>query len=418
MKRIGITGLAIGLMVLLVGGCSSDKDVQRLVVPFGDASVEIELHNLQVATADGTTTVTGEMRSELSDSYAIEAIIRSPREVDFRLDNGAELSHTIALTDRGFEIEFIRPIWERSHRVNFETPALMGEWLQARVESGEANCSGMPVRMQDMPLQYISESILEHLVSSQGVEIDMAYQHQMLCSLAAFLEVSEAEFPVGVAGWNALRDGQYLPTNFRAPEGASARGEKNNCARATAEGKITADFTTTEQMIYTPNIDVECNPAMLEVDCACCVDESLEPAKATTLQKLSIPSHPMCTGDSKYAQFYFFGKSTVCPSASNSCWPNGVRDLAAPFECTIRNFINADGNPGETYLGGDAISQSGTSAAAYLRFMDRNCIEDAGNGLDQVLINIRSVDTFHDAAEICRYDMVGGDANCLCGAGI
>lgn len=413
--KTATTGMAIGLAVLLAAGCNNGQDAgEPVALQFGDAVVDISLRNVQVQTlADGTQSITAEMVSELPDIYTVEVALQGPDAFHVRLAGG-EISHTIDLTASGMNIEFLRPTWERAETVSFADAATMNEWLAGQAES----CAGMPVRFQDLPLQYASEAILSHLATSRNLQIDVTRVQSVLCTRAASdPEGSAVVHPRGIDGWNALRDGNYLPAELPVELTAATNTEKNDCARSTAAVSVAAGYDTSAQGNIATNLSMSCTDAVLDVNANCCVDEGLGANSAAYLRKMSYATHPYCRnvynstgGTTSMVMFTFTGQAKACPTLGDSCWPNGVRDTATSFACDLGNYNDATGQL-VNHFGGSTLRESGVAANAYTNVRTINCVQVGTDGTDTVYSQMNTVDNLRPNAMICRD---GNENSCYC----
>jgi hypothetical protein len=419
------------MVAMLALGCSNNSNEQGepVAVDFGDGDTTINLQGLSIQqTETGGTTITADVVSNLTADgvYTFQATIESAGVFEAVLHNDADISHSMKMNDQEVKIEFLRPTWERSESIGFISAEVMNQWLQVRIDDGSANCAELPARFQDMPLQYATTSILGYLASAHGVAVDLARMQQVLCAIGADEPESNGlGYPVGLAGWDALRHGEYLPTRLATEQSPAAASnfrsveEKNNCPREIKETTVTGTYESNTIGNATTNINVSCNEASASVDSNCCVDEELQTKNSGTLRTAAVLAHRTCSGvtdasgaATQYADFRFAANAQICPTAVNSCWGNGVRDRTTSYNCEFSGFNKQTELPFDPKIG-DSLERlrSSISAWDYLQFTVKACYAP-GADEDTIYSHITSVDSNRPAALLCRPEDL---QECFCG---
>lgn len=433
MKRTISIVLSIGMAAISTLGCGSNSSDpapgEEVIVSFGDGEATIYLRNVTVQQGEtGNTTITAEVISDLPDVYTFQADLQSSGAFNAVLHNGIDISHAVRMDSQELAIEFMRPTWERSETLAFLDANAMNTWLQERISSGAASCEGLPLIFQDLPLQYVSKAILSYMATSRDVAFDLTKLQQVMCAQAADSdETNGLDYPKGLAGWEALRNGLYLPPKLSEElptleELAAAKSmeEKNNCARELKEANIVGTYATQVVGTTPTNLSVSCGDAYLDVDANCCIDEELIPNQFGNLRKATAAVHPFCTGvtgsagATRYAEFRFAAHANICPSADNSCWGNGVRDTAAAFNCSFSGVGEAPASFA-SIIGGGSMQQSGVAGWNYMQFAVRACYAQ-GTSQDTIYMHQTSVDTNRPSNLICGWED-GQMINCYCAAG-
>ncbi len=425
MKR-WMSGAGALLVLGMFGGCGNGSDsTERVAVSFGDGTVEISLQSISIEQTATGTSIRAEVISDLPEAFTFEGMVESSGVFNVSLHNGAELSQSIRMDATELEMEFMRPTWLRTDSMAFEDATAMSQWLQFHRDEGTASCAGVPDRYRDLPLYFATKAILEHLVSNHDVAIDTTRMEEILCAQTANQPNESHTFAPGIAGWEALVNGEYiyadLPMEVPLTQDALST-EKNTCAREEIDLTLDAEYETTSLYVRPTTMDITCNDAVLELNANCCVDEELKTNTHGRLRKYALPAQSQChnvftpSGRSggALARFRFTGHASACPKSlgTDSCWA-GRNDEVTPFSCEITGYDDATGNFDPIITSTPTMS-NGVAAWAYMMFDVKICYEK-GDDLDVIRYHDRRVDLNRSPAAICG---PGAEENCFCGPGI
>jgi hypothetical protein len=431
MKRLVFPVFSILSAAILAAGCnaSTGSDLGDPVsVQFGDGDTTIHLRDVVITQAtNGATLVSAQMDSELPDVYSLQAEFQSNGSLSVLLHNGAEISHQITLSSKDLMVEFMRPSWERTESIGFSDAVKMSSWMQGHVDAGTADCGQVSKPFQDMPLQYAALAIMDYLVVNHQVAIDQTRLSRIMCAQAADeagTDTVRLDYPRAYAGWDALKNGAYLPPSlidelpaYQEP----AMVTKNNCPREIKSVSVASTYTDQTYNYVPTNLALSCDDAVLEVDAQCCVDEDLIPSARGTMRQISTPSSSFCYGvnsssgaATNFAFFDFAANANVCPSAGNSCWGNGSADTTKPFNCTLTGFDSASSATMKSSFGGDSVRASGVAGWNYLHFSALLCFEH-GDTVDTIYKQAVTVDTNKPSGTICGAD---NTVDCYCAGGV
>ncbi len=430
MKRISFTGICILVVASMTAlaplGCVQQSDVveeepdSRIGVSFGNGKILIDLEGMTVTNDDaGITSISAAMISELPGLYTFEAVISSDGVLDARISDGGDISHSVHLDARSLEIEFVLPTWMRHESMGFDNAESMNAWLQTRMdamEAAESPCDGVPEAFSEMPLHYPVRAILDQLdstgvIPARGDGLTWVGQlDQLLCAQALDMADYPLIYPGGHAGWEALRDGQLMPTAM--PKSRPAE-PKFLCARE--DKAVHTVGTHSVATVGTPsNLSMSCLDAALTVDASCCTEGTMD-ANTTGFYEHRIAPNPCAADapDSHLQRFAFSASANACPGADAQCQPNGVTDAVAQASCWFTGFGSA---PADfmSYYGGTSATGDGSAGWAYLGIQKFACAGPDGNGTDRIYHHYGGYRMTTPAGLICETD----PTQCMCNLGI